>query len=248
MKRQWHYRRIVARAGIFLLLGAIVNVAVAWGFALRSRLTVDDEWGFSTGFVVAPYRHPGQAWGPIESDEADAIAEAYRLWPELAPHRPAETYQQFCIQYWSNAGFVIASGVADWDGAERSDTESRDWRQVYRAGWPFLAVAARVLRNGEIRGGAAVPSEWLTGDRDEMFMHWSQPEVQGVLPLTPMPPGFALNTLLYAMLLWAPAAALSRLRRWRRIRIDRCPACAYPMGTNPVCTECGEALPERTAT
>jgi hypothetical protein len=33
-----------------------------------------------------------------------------------------------------------------------------------------------------------------------------------------------------------------RLCRWRRIRRGLCPACAYPVGQSPSCTECGYTL------
>ncbi|MGH9893632.1 MAG: hypothetical protein ACREA0_16925, partial [bacterium] len=137
----------------------------------------------------------------------------------------------------------IASGVADWDGAELADRESRDWQQVYRAGWPFLSLAAHVKRNGEIGGGAVVPTDWLAPDRQDMFMHWGQPEVRGILPMIPMFPQFAYGAGIYALLLWIPVTVGSRLRRWRRLHRGRCPACAYPMGTGALCTECGESFP-----
>ena len=41
------------------------------------------------------------------------------------------------------------------------------------------------------------------------------------------------------------AAALVGLRGFVRVRRRRCPACAYPMGDSPVCTECGKPLPQR---
>jgi len=55
-------------------------------------------------------------------------------------------------------------------------------------------------------------------------------------------PGFIINTLIYALLLWllfiAPLAALRMLRRRR----GQCEKCAYPVGTSPICTECGAAV------
>ncbi len=45
----------------------------------------------------------------------------------------------------------------------------------------------------------------------------------------------ALNALLGASLYFGPRALRHTLRRRRRL----CPHCAYPIGTSPVCTECG---------
>jgi hypothetical protein len=56
-------------------------------------------------------------------------------------------------------------------------------------------------------------------------------------------PGFAINTLFYAAILWALFAAPFALQRRSRIRRGLCPACAYPVGESPICTECGAPFP-----
>ncbi len=68
------------------------------------------------------------------------------------------------------------------------------------------------------------------------------------LPLRPIWPGFALNTLSYAVILWLLAGGLFALRRFLRVQQGLCPKCAYPMGESAVCTECGRLLPKRVAT
>jgi len=55
-------------------------------------------------------------------------------------------------------------------------------------------------------------------------------------------PGFAINTIFYAAILWLLFAAPLRFRRYRCIKRGLCPACAYPIGTNAVCTECGKPV------
>ena len=59
------------------------------------------------------------------------------------------------------------------------------------------------------------------------------------IPLRPIWPGFAINTLFYAAILWGLFAAPLALRRRRRIKRGLCPKCAYPIGASDVCTECG---------
>ena len=70
------------------------------------------------------------------------------------------------------------------------------------------------------------------------------------LPLHPIWPRFAINTMFYA----AALAALWLLirggycyvfRRALRARRGLCPACAYPMGESDVCSECGSKVPKR---
>jgi len=62
------------------------------------------------------------------------------------------------------------------------------------------------------------------------------------LPLKPMLPGFLINTLFYALLLWLLFAFPFTLRRRLRLRNNRCPHCNYPFGESPTCSECGRDL------
>jgi hypothetical protein len=155
-------RKIVTRVIVFLLLGVIVNVAVAW---------------------VAPY----------------LFGEKHVIQLVENPHR----YQ--------------------WDPAGPNDAQR---------GWPLPSLWTEVPRPG---------GSWVTAIVFQ-FSDGSTMEF-GFCPIWP---GFAINTMFYAGMLWIVFAArsdLRRWRRWRRIRRGLCPACAYPVGTSPVCTECGTALP-----
>ncbi len=68
----------------------------------------------------------------------------------------------------------------------------------------------------------------------------------GFLLMRPIWPGFAINTLLYAALLWLLIPGPFVLRRFLRLRRGLCPKCAYPIGESSVCTECGKPLPSST--
>ena len=61
-------------------------------------------------------------------------------------------------------------------------------------------------------------------------------------PMRPIWPGFAINTVFYAGILWLLVAIPARVRRWRRTRRGLCAKCAYPVGASEVCTECGAAI------
>ena len=68
------------------------------------------------------------------------------------------------------------------------------------------------------------------------------------MPLGPIWPGLAVNTLFYAAILWLLIPAPFALRRFLRVGRGLCPKCAYPAGESAVCTECGRLLPKRVAT
>jgi hypothetical protein len=108
---------------------------------------------------------------------------------------------------------------------------------VTRAGWPMYAgIGGRLLKTGsmdEVRGAFSLGSfrgaPWLPRD----------------LPYRPIWPGFAINTLFYAAILWLLFAAPFALRRRRRIKRGLCPACGYDLRGRAsdshanLCPECG---------
>ena len=63
-----------------------------------------------------------------------------------------------------------------------------------------------------------------------------------LLPLRPLLIGFALNAISYAAILFLLVGGAFALRRHVRGKRGLCPACAYPIGDSPVCTECGRAV------
>jgi len=102
-----------------------------------------------------------------------------------------------------------------------------------RAGLPM-----RSLQGVRARGFGMV---W----RDGAFSppRWAKTRF-GFVPLRPIWPGFALNTLFYAAVLWLLIPGPFVLRRFIRVKRGRCPACAYPMGQSDVCSECGKPSPD----
>ena len=62
-----------------------------------------------------------------------------------------------------------------------------------------------------------------------------------LLPYLPIWPGFTVNTLFYAALLWLVIPGPFALRRLIRVRRGLCPACGYDLrhGEHEVCPECG---------
>jgi hypothetical protein len=62
---------------------------------------------------------------------------------------------------------------------------------------------------------------------------------EGTITQSPVCPGFAINTIFYAAILWVLFFAPGKVRRSMRRRRGLCPACGYPVGMSEVCTECG---------
>jgi hypothetical protein len=93
---------------------------------------------------------------------------------------------------------------------------------------------------------------WGLRDGSSIIEGMVTPTGQHPFPLIPLWPGFAINTIFYAAVLWLLWFAPGKIRRFIRIRGHRCPACGYQIapggGIDPVCSECGAALPAAWST
>ena len=178
----------------FLLAGAVVNVAVAWGCALWSPIGV----GKSRPPTVLEQQWAAQHEG-VAIMQGDMVAFERRSvgtrWVNLA----SPQYRWFLcsagLPAHSLQGFVRFHFVNQSGSRENID----------------------VLEVGKYTGSSRY------------------------LPYRPIWPGFAVNTIFYAAILWLPFV----VRRWVRVRRGLCPKCAYPIGQSDVCSECGKPLPGR---
>jgi hypothetical protein len=115
---------------------------------------------------------------------------------------------------------------------------------------PMEAADAQLLLSGwPCNSMRAIDAYWKGRCFDEGC--WERPDSWPLLDVYVLPtkaiwPGFAINTVFYAAVLWVLFAAPFALRKWRRIRRGRCPKCGYDLrGGAPeakVCPECGNTL------
>jgi len=214
-----------------LLLGAAINVAVAWGCAMYA---VGDEIMYLSA-DDSHWRDPAH-WTPAE-----------RRWRSMLPAR-VEAHEVERIQ--ELLGF----------GLRRTEfhTPRREWLEIsifgsmgeakfarLLVGWPDFALSCdQFLDEQSADPVAGAPYRYfhaLIIETDSTY--W--PPSYRVFPYWPTFPGFAINTLFYAAICWGLFAIPVALRRRRRINRGLCPSCAYPIGASEVCTECGRALGHR---
>jgi hypothetical protein len=187
---------------VFLLLGAIVNVAVAWGCAWRGVCWHEaDMLLCSLEVLVATTARHGET-DHLRNDNGEIVGIVHR---NLAPRDSA------------NSSFVTT-------GFKFFHTVSPvEKRIVVATGMPLQSLQ-----------GSWLPMEFYVASlpygMDELLF-----------------PGFAINTIFHAAILWllffAPGAVLRTIRRKRGL----CQACAYPVGRSPVCTECGKPVSPRAS-
>ncbi len=239
-------RRPAILLRVFLLLivgGAIVNVSVAWACAMWSQVAV----GPSAGASGEERLLFTKCW---QSDLSATLSD-----PDAEP-MPLERVVMYARR---DGGFGYQ--VCTLSRVTMFPTARLSWGEeamaTVRAGWPRAAMAGR--RWDAIHGWDQYVPEALIGPPPPSkapatyqtgVLALTRPESLGgrsqrLFPWRPEWPGFAINTLFSAAILWLLFIAPFALRRHRRIARGVCPKCAYPMGDNPVCTECGSPLPSR---
>lgn len=221
---------------LLLAAGTIINVAVAWACARWSNM----------GKLTLTARVPvnGNPYILVDPD-LSWLSSLPRDWPQ--PY---------------NAVSARSTGFLLWNAHAGNDTGAGWGAQVFRFGWPCTAMEWHMLRVQ-----APPPARGIDPPRAPWTRHWSldvtrwlgprgSPQDQQVglhqhLPLLPVWPGFAINTMVYALALWLLLAAPAAVRSWRaasRIRRGLCPKCGYDLRGTPVdaitCPECGAPRPD----
>ncbi len=237
----------IIRICVFLLLGAFVSVAVAWGCALWSPMRLVAQRSSRLPDAAE------QTWW--ETRPSQAIA------PEAAT---VHEYSGFACEQRMIRG--VRSGLGEFrtiTGNVRAVNGNRafymsadtllDVANSVQSGFPCFAVTGERW-DFQVNPTASMPNPILPSntavrapDALVFAIDINLPPPLGgpsyrIVGWRPIWPGFAINTLFYAAILWLLIAALFALRRRRRIKRGLCPACAYPIGESDICTECGDTL------
>ena len=208
-------RRRLTKLVVFLLLGAVVNVAVAWGCVLWSG-RIPDPGPFVD--ISDPFAWPRDVSADWPAAQKQTMSRSWCLTllltiahaPMQAPNPPP--------------GTVLGWGMT-----------------VFQAGWPYRALESKHVQVN-VTGGR-VPLDFkpaVTLPANLQFLKVNEARYR-TLPLRPTWPGFAINTIFYAMLLWLMMFASFSLRRTIRRKRGHCIKCGYDLrgAEHEVCPECG---------
>ncbi len=210
-------RRLLIVA-VFLLAGAVVNVAVAWGCCMygqpglnfNQRVSRSDREWLSAQF---PNTELGRgSWAAVQRGFGD---EYHHVGFSVQSSKPVESV-------------MGTRARAGWPCFAMTYSQfMRMQPDLPRQGEPHK------IQTDEKSVGVIKLRGWLS-------THYGFT----ALPAHVLWPGFLLNTMLYGAVMYLPFA-LFAVRRWNRVRRGLCPRCGYPMGESAVCSECGNALPKR---
>jgi hypothetical protein len=203
--------------------GTIINVAVAWGSAAKPRQVRQ----FNNEFLRSHPDDPTWYFLPLPGKQ--------RLLVSSFP--------------FADVGWKYLPGrTLDWSiAAERPLSPSSFDDPSHKitffveaaSGWPLLSMRACVELGEDMKSIEKTHGAFVVNGATSFVVDGR------ALPLRPLWPGFAINTILYAAILWLLFAAPGFVRRRRRGRRGQCPACAYPVGSSTVCTECGRPVTPR---
>src|SRR5262245_17895036 len=184
-------------------------------------VNVGVAWGCVLG-VPPIFRHIDGMLGQREISDQEALAAVAAA---LGKDRCIDPETVYATRY-SRVGWERQ----DFAGGQPEEPEDLS---ILAAGWPCYSVRGHWygnLREEKHVGAIRVPRV-LT----------PSPFVDFV-PFHPIWPGFAINTVFYAAIVWLVFATPIRFRRWRRIKRGLCARCGYPVGSSALCSECGEKI------
>ena len=250
-------KRRLFKLVVFLLLGTIVNVAVAWGCAywivpyngqvLPAQNGIVQIW-FAVGDslprrIFKELRQPGAStlvwWDersePISVEHKDYLVFSMR-----------NIFKQASPPLWSEVGPtpVASQQIETWWGPPIVECAR---------GWPCLALANRIdlqwnptTRKYSInKVGSGIPIETHHWPPQKPGRDWYTGPIpqRAILPYRPIWPGFAINTIFYAAILWLLTLGPFTARRMIRRKRGLCLKCGYDLrgtsGGGGVCPECG---------
>lgn len=215
---------------VYLLLGGVTTVAVAWACALRSSIP-------NTGGRV------------LENDSNDP---AKRLeWP-VNIELPWLDHPESIWQPEGRGISVIWAGARGPVPSEWGVRQTRYKAALFLAGWPLRSMRWHLTSRTEDAmgnlfaafdesrnvwdGGIEVPIRLVNKDND--FVHLRR------LPIRPCPLGFAADTVFYGAVWYMVGFGWAATRRGIRRRRGWCINCGYDLTGNEwsVCPECAQPV------
>ena len=213
-------KRRLFKLVVFLLLGAVVNVAVAWGCAAWADPYLGEHYQSTD---------EGPGYWAVERGGGAGLTLVVSWWggdwarEHGTPRRSMERY--------------LPSWVPSTPPVVTSEQSADVLQTACAAGWPYRALSGRAVlsytNNRSQYVVVAVSGIQLTPVGTGTHAR--------ILPLRSLWPGFWLNTVFYTLILWVLWLSPFAARRIVRLRRGRCIKCGYDLrgAEHEVCPECG---------
>lgn len=237
------------------MLGIVANIMVAWWLAIRTAqiysisvspsVNIRSEGqptyvsSFQTTVSYRPGLHVlsigrlGSQRDPFDHEIARRIAV-----------RLAADDQQRNVAWMMGAGNIVMPRPVwpSWMPLPPDDDSKYEFWEGRATGWPMLSLSSLVyVPAGELlpRASFQIPAQpksgTVSGSRQINF-----------LPMRPIPLGFTVNSLLFAIPFTIPPILAALYRRRNRFRAGHCKSCGYSLAglpPNTPCPECNSSPP-----
>ena len=235
-------KRATVRIVLFLFLGSIISVSVAWGCAYWIDRTIEvppmsmTNYGFwrddQSFYHAVVYRRHGRVVAILSQSRFEPFPaqDGLARWPS----QPMEKGEP---PTWSAVAAVFRTRQPQPQLPPNVWQEGWWYRMDLGLGWPCAAMGYRIDFDSGF--DVAQLSYRFTGSLAGYSM-FETGELPRVLPLRPIWRGFVFNTIFYAVILSVLCYAPAKLRRSVRARRGMCPVCAYDLrhADHAVCPEC----------
>ena len=207
-------KRLAFKLVVFLLLGAVVNVGVAWGCATWSRAGTSIDSLNSVEMAALWNEHTADKrsdnWEPRVTDVGPR-------WTGFGATKTEIGDRRYVNGGWIRSGGGIIRGLTitehGWPTRCVRETSRLDTLTIiYRVSFP------------------PAPPDWG---------QWFNDRLESIVW-----PGFLINTLFYAVVLWLLWSAPFAARRLIRRKRGRCVKCGYDLrgAEHELCPECGVTM------
>lgn len=250
-------KRCLFKLTLFLLLGAIVNVAVAWGCAFWSRFAysetktsnisqLDEQWLRTNGC----WYEDTTTWRyTFQVQKSSGIGVTEHIFTSLQDTQPELKYSFFSTvdsrKKSLNAVHVFTGWPLHTLSGERWRTERTglDYDPIWLENDCPPTVLPRLGQRYSINQGSSEPEQrrYLLEVPADYGVGALQFNRSRYLPLKPLWFGFMINLVFYALVLWLITLAALTVRRLIRNRRGRCIKCGYDLrgDISQGCPECG---------
>lgn len=218
-------KRWLRRIPLPLILGVVTTVGVAWEFAYK-----DTGRTFGEPWVRGERNHEGGVWLVRIGDRVGATQVQSHWVPGISFNQSPHPAPDTVLPQWCSRAAIESLD------ARTGLAQHTDYFTV--CGWPANALWLHAQWNGvawDIYGGFRVGMV-LSGEMTPIG-------ATRALPVTPVWPGFLINTLFYAALWFGVFFIIGTVKRGLRRRRGACVNCGYdPRGNAPGqtgCPECG---------
>ncbi len=207
--------RMATKRLVSLLMVSVVgfgaSIASSWSFAVLTthRDTVSEFGVRIDGGIAWDWERRGNAGLSVVT---------------LQSYRPTEEHTL------PDGEMVPGVELPSWAEPTWGSSKEGTCLTAVASGWPFRAMACRWRYNCNCTGRWSL-SRGIAIDSPNGLVR--------AVPLSFIWSGHIANIVLYALLCAGVVCGGLRVRRWVRLSQGRCPACGYPIGSGPVCSECG---------